>query len=360
MIETRYIDLSEEIEKGIKEGQWKERLPGVMKLSRELNAGPATISKAFKLLAEKGLVTIDGKKGTYITQPGRGVKYKVIGVIGIKTDQPDYTEKFATMEKTARENKYDIIGIAYENDLFIKNPVLLLKFPVDGYIFMNSKLTFEIAAFLRGNGVPFVSRNNPVGIPGVNWVDFDGEGSLEKALRYLIALGHEKIAYLGFYNPSYNYSKRMLNTYKKVLSDGGFPFDESLFISGDPVRYYNIYGKEYLKAYGADCVKTVMKQKERPTAVLIVDYNMAYDFTEELKKYNLKVPEDISVIAYTSKSSKDDFFTTLFNDYEKRSSIAVKMLLDLLETPHMEAREELIEGKIIVKKSCSKREVENR
>ena len=354
MIETRYINLSEEIEKRIKEGHWKGRLPGVLRLSMELNAGPATVSKAFKILAEKGLVTIDGKKGTFITQPGKGVKHKVIGVIGINSEHPNCFEELSAMEKTADANGYRVMGIAHKNDLFINDLSLFLKLPVDGYIFMYSSLTFEIAAFLKQNGIPFVSCNRPVGLPGVNWVDFDSEGDLEKALCYFISLGHERIAYIEFYNPNYNYAERILNTYRKVLSETGITFDKSLFISDDQYRYYNIYGEDYLRAHGADCASNIMKLKEKPTAVLITDTNTTYGFTEELKKHNLNVPDDISIIAYNSKSIKDDFFTTLFNDYKKRSEMAVNILSDLIDTPCMEIKEKLIEGKIIVNKSCSK------
>ena len=357
MIETRYIDLSDKIEKGIKDGLWKERLPGVIKLSKELNADPATLSKAFRVLAGKGLVTIQGKKGTYITQPGRGVKHKVIGVVGIKTDTPGYSEEFSAMEKAAEASGYRAVGIAHKNDLFVKDLDLLLKFPVDGYIFMYSRLTFEIAAFLRENGVPFVYCNRPVGIPGVNWVDFDSEGSFEKAVRYFIGLGHKKIAYFEFHNPNYKFSERILNTYKKVLSETGLPFDKSLFISKDVAPYYKIHGEDYLRIYGVDCANDIMKQKEKPTAALTTDSDMAYGFIEELKKYNLNVPADISVISYNSHyaQGKDNFLTTLFNDYKKRSAGAVKMIVDLIASPCGEAKQKLIEGRIIPGKSSSRR-----
>lgn len=353
MLETKYIDLSVSIEKGIKDGLWKERLPSVRQLSKELDADPATISKAFKFLSEKGIVTIQGNKGTYITQPGKGTKHKVIGLVGIKTDHPIHFEEFSIMEKTASENDYEIIGIAHKNDLFINNPGLLLKFPVDGYIFMYSSLTFEIAAFLRTNGVPFVSCNRPVGIPGVSWVDFDSEGSFEKSMRYLIGLGHKRIAYMEIYNPRYNYTERMLATYKKVLSGNGITFDKSLFISEEKGRY-SIYGDDYLKmhnAYGIYCAEMIIKIKEKPTAALITYPGIAYSFIRELKKHGLNVPGDIAVMTHNYPNTKDDFLTTLFNDYRKRAFIAMKMLMDLIDSPYMEVKEELVEGKIVVKKS---------
>ncbi|OGV55654.1 MAG: hypothetical protein A2017_02965 [Lentisphaerae bacterium GWF2_44_16] len=352
MLETRYIDLSEKIEKGIKDGLWKERLPGVIKLGRELNADPATLSKAFRVLEDKGLVTIQGKKGTFITQPGKGVKHKVIGIIGIRTDRPTYSEELMAMEKAAEANDYRVMGIAHKNDLFVNDLSLFLKLPVDGYIFMYSSLTFEIAAFLKQHGIPFVSCNNPVGIPGVNWVDFNSEGSFEKAIRYFIGLGHERIAYIEFRNKNYNYSERILNTYKKVLSEAGLPFEKSFFISKEQEYYHKTYGDNYFKIYGTECVKEIIGRGELPTAVLLTSPLITWGFTEEIKKHHVRVPEDISIITYNSKDIKDDFFTVLFNDYRKRSSKSVKMLMELIDNPGTAVKNKLLEGKIIEKKSC--------
>ena len=361
MLETKYIDLSVLIEKGIKEGLWKERLPSVRELSKELNADPATVSKAFRLLSEKGFVSIRGNKGTYITQPGKCVKHKVIGIVGMGTDNPRYFEELSVMEKTAEANGYKVVGLVHKNDLFVKGMNLLLRFPVDGYIFMYSSLSPEIAFSLRENGIPFVACNKPTGIPGVNWVDFDSEAALEKGLSYLIGLGHKRIAHIDFYSTAYNYSERILNTYKKVLSESGIPFDESIFISKNIASYYHIYGENYLKAceaYGADCAVEIAKQKEKPTAVLIAYPQMAYSFIEKLKINKIKVPGDISVMSYNSFHDKDDFLTVLFNDYEKRSSTAVKILMHCIDNPYSEAKQELIESKIIVKKSVS--DIKNR
>jgi len=355
MIETRYIDLSEKIEKGIKEGLWKERLPGVMRLSRELNAGPATISKAFKLLSEKGLVTIDGRKGTFITQPGKGVKHKVIGVVGISTNTSNYSRELPVMEKTAADKDFRLIGIAHNNDLFINDPNLLLKFPVDGYIFMYSNLTSEIASFLRGNGIPFVSCNNPADIPGVTWVDFDSEAAIAKALNYLIGLGHKKIAYIEFYSRKYKYSERIMETYKKVFAEFGFPCEKGLIVSLDVMdNYSKKYGDDGVRIYGIDAAEMLMKLKNKPTAAIIPHPDMASGFMEKIKQYGLSVPENISIIAYNSRDKTDNFFTTVINDYDKRASEAVKMLMNLMENPFSAAEGILIEAVIQDKRSCKK------
>lgn len=355
MIETKYIELSEKIEEGIKKGLWTDRLPGTVKLSRELNADPATVLKAFRLLSEKGLVTIQGTKGTYITPQSGLTKHKVIGLIGIQKDNtPLYTDEFAEIEKTAEEKGYRLFGIAQGKKLFANDMNLLLQFPVDGYIFMYSSLTFEIASFLKQKGIKFVSCNKPVGIPGVNWVDFDSESAVRDGLNHLISLGHKKIACVEFHNPNYMYSARILSVYKDVCAENGLPFHESFFVSRDVAHYYKLYGEEYEQAYGFECASDLLKESNTPTAIMTVGRKMGLGVCQGLKKHNLTVPKDISVLIYASKNKNDEFFSNVKLDHQTRARIATKTLLDLMDNPVMDIKQELITHKLVINKSTSK------
>ncbi len=354
MIEAKYIELSCKIEDGIKKGVWKGRLPGIAKLGRELSVDSATVLKAFRVLANKGLLTIQGTRGTYITPHSKRPQHKVIGCIGLKPDNVIYSAEFEEMEKEAAKRGYNIVGLAHGRQLFAHGTDILLKFPFDGYIFMYSSLTAEIAAFLQGNGINFVSCNKPVSVENVNCVDFAAEKTFEKAMKYFVGLGHRRIAYFDFYNPNYptyNYRERILNTYKKVMAEARLPFDESLFVMRE-VEYEAIHEKQFQKNYGRDCVKSL--KNNRPTAVL-THLGMGYGVLEEMNNNNLKVPDDMSIMVYNSRfyNDDDDFFTTLYLDYKKKSLHAVNLLLDLVNDPWEGAKIELLESKIIVKKSTA-------
>ena len=155
----------------------------------------------------------------------------------------------------------------------------------------------------------------------------------------------------------------MLKTYKRVLLENGTAFDKSLFISEGKEKYYSACGDDYLRmhnAYGVYCAEKIIKSKEKPTAALITYPGIAYSFIRELKKHKLNVPDDITVMTHNYPDTKDDFLTTLFNDYRKRAFIAVKILMDLIDSPYMEVKEELLDGEIIVKKSSSQTMKERR
>lgn len=354
MLETKYIELSEKIAEGIKKGLWQERLPGVIKLSKELNADPATISKAFKVLADKGLVTINGKKGTFITKPGSRVRHNVIGIIGIDTTSEQLTGELRAMEENAASKGFSIIGIAHNNQLFVNAPDLLMKFPVDGYVFMYSTLTFELAAFLRNKGIPFVSCNDPAGIPGVNWVDFDSEISFKKALRHLISIGHKNIAYAEFFNPNYNYTERMIKIYKETFLEAGLPFREEFIYSSPKNDYFEKHGDNPYRRHGIDIAKKILSLKNKPSAIIMVSTDTAYGFAEHFKHCGFKIPDDMTVITYNGnrKDMKEDFFAVINNDYKKRASEAARLLISIIKNPIAEPQHILIDSIFLENKSC--------
>ncbi|OGV49410.1 MAG: hypothetical protein A2017_07935, partial [Lentisphaerae bacterium GWF2_44_16] len=274
-----------------------------------------------------------------------------IGVIGIRPDISYYSEEWAAMEEKAKEKGYRIIGIAHNNELFIKDMKLLLQFPVDGYIFMYSSMTAEIAAFLRKNGISFVACSKTVGLSGINYVDFDPESIFEKGMRHLIELGHRRIAYVEFNNPNYSYSERILNLYKKIISEAGLPLDESLFISRSQYYYYNIYKEDYCREYGKICAEELIAHGKKPSAALISSVNMADGFIDGLKKYNLKCPDDVSIVAYNERLRAETFFTDIELDHRGRASEVTAMLIELIDNPWSGARQKLIKSKLAVRKS---------
>lgn len=350
MVEARYTILSDLIAQGIKKGRWKGRLPGMIKLAKELDADPATLSRAFKLLADRGLVTIQGTKGTFITQPGQRARHKVIGIVGITSNKIVQSKEMDVMESEAGKLGYRLVVLAHNNIPFIDDAKLLLKFPVDGFIFMYSCLTFELAAFLREKGMPFVSCNNPVGIPGVNWTDFDSEGSFEMALRHLACLGGRRIAYIEYDNPYYDYTKRMLETYKRTLASLGLDFDKDLFISGNPANR-DVHVAEALEAYGRDCARKLVAKGKTPDAAVFATTEMCRSFMKELKASGA-IAEDLPSFSYCSKYTDETELSTILYDYGERASLAVRLLADLIENPMAEAKRIPITRNLVPRGRC--------
>ena len=148
MRKAKYIVISEQIEKAIIDGVYQEQLPGLYKLAEDYRTPHITVSKALRLLEEKGMVTVNSTRGTFISANGNFRKHRVVGVIGFR----GHSEELETIEKIANEYRYSVVALnpnASLQRLLRDSPEFLLKFPADGYIFALSALTSKLAAVLR-------------------------------------------------------------------------------------------------------------------------------------------------------------------------------------------------------------------
>jgi GntR family transcriptional regulator len=62
-----YQQLTEELEQRISAGDWATGpMPSIRSLMQEYDVGRDTVMKALRILADKGLVTIYDKRGTWV------------------------------------------------------------------------------------------------------------------------------------------------------------------------------------------------------------------------------------------------------------------------------------------------------
>lgn len=107
-----------------------------------------------------------------------------------------------------------------------------------------------------------------------------------EVMRYLIGLGHRRIAHLA--GPQDNVDGReRLDGYREGLAAGGLPFDEALVWQGD---FTFVSGTRS----AARCLSLV----DRPTAVFAASDEMAIGLVSGLRENGLAVPEDISVVGF--------------------------------------------------------------
>ena len=88
MIAPIYHELSEKLERYIAENGITGKMPGVLKLSRELGVHHVTLSKAMRLLEKKGLLSINGTKGTFVTErTEKRPRHRVLALVGANTER---------------------------------------------------------------------------------------------------------------------------------------------------------------------------------------------------------------------------------------------------------------------------------
>lgn len=318
MIVPIYQNLSEKLEKYIAENGITGRMPGVLKLSRELGVHHVTLSKAMRILEQKGLISINGTKGTFVNQSSvKRPRHHVIALVGANAEQGDGKEILAKLNEEARKSGYNIIAVTFEEELFQRNKTILLNFPVDGFLFRMSSLRREQAELLRREEIPMVSGARKEGYPWLDQTDCDHYAGYSLLLNRLINLGHRRIAFLEFDRvPEYRfYLDNIRHVFEEKLGDA---FDPELFYTKSRGRdLWNEFGEPYWEVYAERALKHWFSLPEPPTAI-IAPLSLIIRIDNILEKMKIRVPQDVSLmfVSHSSEIRQEQFSGILYDEYE--------------------------------------------
>lgn len=119
-------------------------------------------------------------------------------------------------------------------------------------------------------------------------VAFDDLQGAYEATSYLIKLGHRRIAYVEYEHQAlFAIKNDRFFGFKKAMDEFGLAFDESLRMTVD----YRDLEQANRKLEG------VFRTREKPTAIFVHDDYLALRVIEALKRMDLRMPDDVSIIA---------------------------------------------------------------
>lgn len=184
-------------------------------------------------------------------------------------------------------------------------------------------------------------------------VSSDNYDGMRQLVRYIIACGHKKIAYIHGSKSAVTHNR--LVSFHNTMKENGLAIPEEYLIEG---VYRNSEVCEEL-------AKKLITLPDPPTCIIAPDDYAALGVMNCAKKMGLKVPEDISVAGYDGISvsqALEPKLTTVKQDTDKIGSEAARQLINLIETPMTTSLDSiclavsLVEGGT-VKKSWQTREM---
>ncbi|OQA85266.1 MAG: DNA-binding transcriptional regulator CytR [Lentisphaerae bacterium ADurb.Bin242] len=324
MFTEKYKNLSGKLETYIAERKLSGRLPGIARLSRIFGVNKTTMNKAVWMLEGKGILSINGLRGTFINEAPRRTLHHIIGVNGYPGG-PHHTKIMDTLNKEAEKAGYQLITVCCHSKAQTDNADFFLQFPIDGIIFHGSCAGAATLKKLKENGVETVS----CGIPGTEeWldaVDLDHRATYQNILEYLRLLGHRRIAFIEFKrSPEWTF---YIENIRRAFADTLGPlFDPELFFVRE--RVYDLIekkGEDYFNIYAEMAVSRFLSLPEPPTAIITMQ-KLAVSLSAPLKKRNRLVPRDISVFSI----SYPDEYDKRFSSAVVNTSAVVKQGLELI------------------------------
>lgn len=208
---------------------------------------------------------------------------------------------------------------------------------VDGVIVLGPVSKAFMSKILRID-MPCIFVDNYTPEANMDCVVSDNVYGAHMLTNYLIQKGHKEIAFVGSVNATNSIMDRYLGYLKSLLQ------------SNLPVR------PEYVIADRDenDNFIELSLPKRLPEAFVCNCDETAYHLVEQLKKKNIRVPEDVSVVGY------DDYiFATLSNpqlttfrvDMAEMSINAVDTMIKKMNDPHSIAGRRVISGEIVIRES---------
>lgn len=206
---------------------------------------------------------------------------------------------------------------------------------IDGFVIVNPETPQDPRiAFLDRENVPFVVHGRDRIAPDYPYVDIDNHMVGYTLTRYLLGLGHRRIAVLEGIEGA-GFSAARMSGHVTALSEAGLTPDMTL-VRRAPMT----------EVIGRQSMGDLLSLQDRPTAVIAGNTMLAAGIYSAVKERGLQVSRDISVVAHDDRLPRlpaEDFIPAL-TVTESAISASIEPLVDLLiarialQRPKAEAR----------------------
>ena len=214
---------------------------------------------------------------------------------------------------------------------------------IDGLVLTASTLNNPYIEILKERRIPFVlvGRASDTQNQGVGSVDADNIGGAEMAVSHLIRTGYKRIAVI---TPALETAvgQDRLAGYTKALREHNIPLEETLITDAD----FTFEG-------GVRAMRRLLPYK--PDAVFGGSDLMALGAMQAIQDSGLSIPNDIAVIGFDDFSiglTANPTLSTIRQPVEQTGSIAVRTLIDYINTKEVTSRRTILPVELIVRNSC--------
>ncbi len=220
--------------------------------------------------------------------------------------------------------------------------VLLAK-QVDGLIFISSTDRVDLLQHIRDAGVPIVVVDRDPGDFSVSQVLVANEEGGYLAGRYLVQLGHQRIACIGgpqMANPSWG----RVTGFQRALCEAGVALPPEAIIQGD-FRY----------AGGEIAMRELLDRNLSLTAVFATNDLMAIGALITLRQAGYQVPGDISMIGFDNilpASTVMPALTTIEQPVNELGQATVRLLINQIAKRTQEPEVAWVSTRLIERESC--------
>lgn len=305
-------------------------------LGKILNLSTSTVSRALNDHPDISDETIDRVKKlaqsmnytpNVFAQGFRQQKSNIIGVLVPSITHHLHSTILKGILEEAAFKGYKVIISESTNDVNRQTEMLktMMQFGVDGILASLTKMTKNVDSILP------ITKKLPVvlfdkvssKIPCTQIVTNDEEAAFN-AVEHLINIGKKRIAIIKEREYSYNSEKRYAG-YLRALKAHNLEIDEKIIVSVDDIS----------QQLGKRITNILLSIKNRPDAIFAITDSAAIGVIQALKKFNIKIPEEIAVVGFSNNINAtiiEPTLTTVDQPGEMLGKTAVKYLIEEIES----------------------------
>lgn len=333
----------------------KRKKVTIKDIAKELKLSPAAVSQALNHPREVGRQTVRRvlekcKELGYIRRTSARKRKGAIGVIAqdiynlILGEHYNYILEGVLAEAQKRKMRVEIEFVPHG-----ETPLMISKNSVDGLLLFG-KITKDLAMHLQQNEIPMVLVGHPIPHLEFNTVMADGRAGIYEIAKYLLSLGHRKIAMV-YSKPLHDrITAERIEGYRFALTEQKVKLNEKYLAEANwchPVS-------------AVDATLKLLDLKTPPTAIIYANDTMAYRAYRAFAERKLKIPRDISVAGFDNmlmpnyiEPLKPDLTTVNVNQ-KLLGKTAVEVLLNVMEHPPEVALRYTLPVELMVKDSTGK------
>lgn len=272
---------------------------------------------------------------------------KTIGLIVPDNSNPFFAEILRSIENIGYSNGYSVILCNSDSDIQkeIAYTDLLFAKQVDGIVFITTNNSCEHLQQLTDAGIPLVVIDRDIPLVGTDVLLVDNFQGGYAATRYLIELGHTRVACIA--GPSrLTPSADRVNGYKKALAEAGIQEHPQWIVDGD----FQFQG-------GESGIAQLLALPEKPTAVFACNDLMALGVLRGLRKAKISVPREISVVGFDDiplTSVVSPALTSIAQPVQEISRLAFELLIDRIQNKNSAHEEKriVLPTQLVIRESC--------
>ncbi len=327
-------------------------MANIKEVAKKANTSVATVSR---VINENGYVSKEVKqrvnnaiKELNYEPMQRGSKVtKTIAIVIPNIENPFFAKMVREVSKAANKLDYNVLlinvkGIENNEVDFLIN---LIDRKIDGIVYCSSYYLEEVIPKLKLNNVPIVLFDRQLETTEVDTILINNKHAGYIATEHLLNLGHTNIGFIGGLENNKNISTRY-EGYIKAYEDFGLQHNENLFVNGD-----------FTLKSGYENAEKLVKENKNITAIIASNDLMAIGAINYLNTYNIKVPEQISVVGFDDIEICESLtpkLTTVSLPLEKMSEIAIKSITKQISKEKFIYKSVALFPKLVVRNSTAK------